>query len=157
MKMDMRLTLWGTDDWVGNGVGLRNTTYKPLPIFHSSKGYMVFDNSTYRLRADIGQTEPKHYRLTQQGPIFDFYFYIGTPEESLDSYTALTGRVPLPPKWVFEPWMGRGESAWEGNPLDRWTSRSTRDQYHRSSLRRWTSPIRRFMPKEKPRIQPGAA
>src|SRR6185437_3570053 len=39
------LTLWGTDDWVGNGEGLANTTYKALPIFHSSKAYMVFDNS----------------------------------------------------------------------------------------------------------------
>ncbi len=61
------LTLWGTDDWVGNGEGLANTTYKPLPIFHSSKGYMVFDNSSYRLRADIGKTDPNQYRITQQG------------------------------------------------------------------------------------------
>lgn len=106
------VTLWGTDDWVGNGVGWRNTTYKPLGIFHSSKGYMVFDNSTYRLRADIGKTDPGQYRLTQLGPIVDFYFFIGTAKESLRSYTALTGRCPLPPKWVFEPWMGRGGGAW---------------------------------------------
>ncbi|MGD0745896.1 MAG: TIM-barrel domain-containing protein [Verrucomicrobiota bacterium] len=106
------LTLWGTDDWVGNGEGLANTTYKALPIFHSSKAYMVFDNSSYRLRADIGKTEPDQYRITQQGPIFDYYFWIGAPEKTLPSYTALTGRVPLPPKWVFEPWMGRGGGAW---------------------------------------------
>lgn len=106
------LTLWGTDDWVGNGVGMRNTTYKPLGIFQSSKGYMVFDNSTYRLRADVGKANPGQYRLTQHGPIFDFYFFIGTPQESLKSYTALTGRCPVPPKWVFEPWMGRGGGAW---------------------------------------------
>jgi alpha-glucosidase (family GH31 glycosyl hydrolase) len=110
------LTLWGTDDWVGNGEGLANTTYKALPIFHSSKGYMVFDNSSYRLRADIGKTDPNQYRITQQGPIFDYYFLMGAPEKTLPSYTALTGRVPLPPKWVFEPWMGRGGGAWaEGN------------------------------------------
>jgi len=111
------VTLWGTDDWIGNGIGFRNTTYKPLPIFHSSKGYMVFDNSSYRLRSDIGRSEPRQYRLTQQGPVFDFYFYIGTAQKSLQSYTALTGRVPLPPKWVFEPWMGRGEGAWASGPL----------------------------------------
>ncbi len=106
------LTLWGTDDWVGNGVGLANTSYKSLPIFHSSRGYMVFDNSSYRLRADIGKADPNQYRITQQGPIFDYYFWIGAPEKILHSYTALTGRVPLPPKWVFEPWMGRGGGAW---------------------------------------------
>ena len=37
---------------------------------------------------------------------------MGAPEKTLQSYTALTGRVPLPPKWVFEPWMGRGGGAW---------------------------------------------
>ena len=111
------LTLWGTDDWVGNGEGRANTTYKPLPIFHSSKGYMVFDNSSYRLRADIGKTEPNQYRLTQHGPIFDFYFFVGTSEKRLQSYTALTGTPPLPPKWAFEPWMGRGEGAWASGPL----------------------------------------
>ncbi len=111
------LTLWGTDDWVGNGMGLRNTTYKPLPIFRSSKGYMVFNNSSYRLRADIGRTDANHYRITQQGPIFDYYFFIGSPEKILQSYTALAGRPILPPKWAFEPWMGRGEEAWASGPL----------------------------------------
>jgi len=111
------LTLWGTDNWVGNGEGAANTTYKPLPIFHSSKGYMVFDNSSYRLRADIGKSEPNQYRLTQHGPIFDFYFWIGSPEKRMQSYTALTGTPPLPPKWAFEPWMGRGEDAWASGPL----------------------------------------
>jgi alpha-glucosidase (family GH31 glycosyl hydrolase) len=111
------LTLWGTDDWVGNGLGLRNTTYKLVPIIHSSKGYMIFDNSSYRLRGDIGRTDPNQYRITQQGPIFDFYFWIGSPQKSLQSYTAFTGRCPLPPKWVFEPWMGRGGGAWASGPL----------------------------------------
>jgi alpha-glucosidase (family GH31 glycosyl hydrolase) len=106
------LTLWGSDDWLGNGEGLANTTYKALPIFHSSRGYMVFDNSSYRLRADVGKTDPNQYRITQQGPIFDYYFWTSVPEKILHSYTALTGRVPLPPKWVFEPWMGRGGGAW---------------------------------------------
>lgn len=111
------LTLWGMDDWVGNGIGRANTTYKALPIFHSSKGYMVFDNSSYRLRADIGKAVANQYRLTQHGPIFDLYILIGSPEQRLQAYTALTGRPPLPPKWVFEPWMGRGEDAWASGPL----------------------------------------
>lgn len=106
------LTLWGTDDWIGNGMGLANTTYKPLPIFHSSKGYMVFNNSSYRLRGDIGNAAASEYRITQHGPTFDYYFLIGAPQKNLQSYTAFTGRVPLPPKWVFEPWMGRGGGAW---------------------------------------------
>lgn len=111
------LTLWAMDDWIGCGSGLRNQTYKALPIFHSSKGYMAFCNSSYRLRADVGGTISSQYRLTQHGPIFDYYFWIGTPIKALQSYTALTGRPILPPKWAFESWIGRGEGAWKMSPL----------------------------------------
>jgi alpha-glucosidase (family GH31 glycosyl hydrolase) len=106
------LTLWGMDDWMGNTVGLENETYKPIAFFHSSKGYSAFDNSTYRLRADIGKTAPQRYRLTQQGPIFDYYFWISSPQHAIESYTALTGEPILPPKWAFEPWMGRTGRGW---------------------------------------------
>lgn len=112
------LTLWGTDDTIGNGKGLANATYKPLPIFHSSRPYMVFSNSSYRLRADIGKADASRYRLTQHGPVFDYYFWIGEPRASLASYIALTGRPPVPPRWAFEPWMGRGGGAWAGGRLD---------------------------------------
>lgn len=106
------LTLWGMDDYLGNTVGLMNETYKPIALFHSSKGYTVFDDSTYRLRADVGRTDPHHYRLTQQGSVFDFYFWIAAPDRAMTSYTALTGRSILPPKWAFGPWMGRTGRGW---------------------------------------------
>ena len=98
-------------------MGLRNTTYKGLAIFHSSKGYMVFGNSSYRLRADVGRTNPSQYRISQHGPIFDYYFWIGAPEKAIQSYTDLTGKPILPPKWAFQEWMGRGGSAWARGPL----------------------------------------
>jgi alpha-glucosidase (family GH31 glycosyl hydrolase) len=114
------LTLWGMDDWSGNAVGLMNQTYKPIALFHSSKGYTVFDNSTYRLRTDIGRTNPQQYRLTQQGPVFDYYVWTGSPEKAISSYTSLTGKPILPPKWAFEPWMGRTGRGWNApshNPV----------------------------------------
>ncbi|MDE3067941.1 MAG: hypothetical protein KGJ60_10380 [Verrucomicrobiota bacterium] len=110
------LTLWGMDDWVGNTAGLMNEAYKPMPVFHSSKGYMIFDNSSYRLRADIGKTRPDQYRLTQQGPIFDYYLWVCSPEKAIQSYTRLTGRPILPPRWAFEPWIGRTGRGWAGGP-----------------------------------------
>jgi alpha-glucosidase (family GH31 glycosyl hydrolase) len=105
------------DDWSGNTIGLRNQTYKPIPVFQSSRGGMVFDNSTYRLRADVGETRPDQMRLTQQGPIFDYYFWSCPPEQALESYTDLTGKPVLPPKWAFEPWMGRTGRGWNAGPL----------------------------------------
>lgn len=114
------LTLWGMDDWIGMTIGLRNQTYKPIPLFHSSRGYTVFGNSSYRMRADIGKSDPEQYRLTQHGPVFDYYFWTCLPEKALQSYTDLTGKPLLPPKWAFEPWMGRTGRGWNapaGDPV----------------------------------------
>lgn len=114
------LTLWGMDDWAGNTVGLMNQSYKPVPLFHSSRHYMIFDNSSYRLRADIGVSKTDEWRLTQQGPIFDCYFWLSSPEMALQSYTTLAGKPILPPKWAFEPWIGRTGRGWSkpsNNPV----------------------------------------
>lgn len=111
------LTLWGMDDWTGLTVGLRNQSYKPIPLFHSSKGYMAFINSSYRLRTDVGKTHPDQYRLTQHGPVLDYYLWFSSPEKALQSYTVLTGKPVLPPKWAFEPWMGRTGRGWMNTPL----------------------------------------
>lgn len=111
------LTLWGMDDWIGLTVGLRNQSYKPIPLLHSSKGYQIFINSSYRLRADVGKTNPDQYRLTQHGSVFDYYLWFSSPQKSLQSYTALTGKPVLPPKWAFEPWMGRTGRGWMNTPL----------------------------------------
>lgn len=113
------LTLWGMDVWNDLTVGLRNQSYKPIPVFHSSRGYMIFDNSSYRLRADIGSTQPDQYRISQFGTIFDYYIWVNSPEQALQSYTSLTGKPILPPKWAFEPWMGRTGRSWTNDAPDR--------------------------------------
>ena len=112
------LTLWGMDDWLGLTTGLQNQSYKPIPLFHSTKGYTVFVNSSYRLRADIGQSIPGELRLSQHGDILDYYFWMDTPEQALQSYTSLTGKPMLPPRWAFEPWMGRTGRGWRATALD---------------------------------------
>ncbi|MDR3062136.1 MAG: hypothetical protein LBU57_08500, partial [Dysgonamonadaceae bacterium] len=111
------LTLWGMDDWLGLTTGLQNQSYKPVPVYHSSKGYMMFVNSSYRLRADIGKSVPGWLRLSQHGDVFDYYIWTCGPEEALRSYTDLTGKPVLPPKWAFEPWMGRTGRGWRATRL----------------------------------------
>jgi alpha-glucosidase (family GH31 glycosyl hydrolase) len=106
------VTIWQCDDTIGNGKGLANASYKQIPVFHSTRPYMIFSNSSYRIRADVGCTEPGTCRLSQHGPVFDYYFWPTAADAALKSYTALTGRPPVPPKWAFEPWMGRGGGAW---------------------------------------------
>lgn len=106
------LTLWGMDDYFGLTVGLRNQTYKPVPFFQT-RGYSLFFNSSYRLRADMGQTKPGRYSLTLHGPVLDLYLWAEPPALALQHYTDLTGKPIVPPRWAFEPWMGRTARNWD--------------------------------------------
>jgi alpha-glucosidase (family GH31 glycosyl hydrolase) len=112
------LTLWGMDDWLGLTAGLQNQSYKPIPVFHSSKGYAVFVNSSHRLRADIGKSAPGWLRLSQHGSVLDHYIWTCDPKDALREYAGLTGKPALPPKWAFEPWMGRTGRGWRNTPLN---------------------------------------
>lgn len=46
------------------------------------------------------------------GDAQDLFIFTGTPYENLDSYTRLTGRPILPPRWAYEYWMGASYDAW---------------------------------------------
>jgi len=109
------VTLWGMDDYLGLITGLRNQTYKPIPLLHSTAGYSLFFNTSYRLRADLGQTQPDQLRITAHGPVFDLYLYPEKPDSAVVHYTSLTGKPVLPPRWAFEPWMGGTGIRWKAN------------------------------------------
>jgi alpha-glucosidase (family GH31 glycosyl hydrolase) len=111
------LTLYDLDAWEGTIYGLRNQAYKPIPLLHSTAGYTLFLNSSYRLRADVGQVDPSRLRLTLNGPLFDLYLWPCGGEAALKGYTALTGRPVLPPAWALAPWMGGGWGRWKHGPL----------------------------------------
>jgi alpha-glucosidase (family GH31 glycosyl hydrolase) len=111
------ITVHDLDAWEGTIYGLRNQQYKPIQLFHNTAGTTTFLNSTYRLRADVGQGAADRLRLTQAGPIFDLYVWTCDPMEAVKGYTDLTGKPVLPPKWVFEPWMGGGWGRWKHGPL----------------------------------------
>lgn len=111
------VTLWDVDCWDGNIHGQLNQAYKNVPLMHSTTGFSLFWNTTYRLRADIGNAAEDKCRITAFGDIFDLYLWPTAPEDALQSYLQLTGMPILPPKWAFEPWMGGGGRRWANGPL----------------------------------------
>ncbi|MHB9131816.1 MAG: TIM-barrel domain-containing protein [Armatimonadota bacterium] len=111
------ITLYDLDAWEGTIYGLRNQMYKPVQLLHSTCGYSLFLNTTYPLRADVGQAAPDRLRLTAHGPVLDLFLWPGDPLAALQAYTDLTGKPVLPPKWAFEPWMGGGWGRWKHGPL----------------------------------------
>lgn len=109
------LSLWQRDAFEGCNCSVGNQSYKNVSLMHSSKGYSLFINSFYRIRADVGRVS-KGLRITTAGPKADIYVFTGTTGQNLDAYTAITGRPLLPPDWVFEPWAGGGVGRWKEGP-----------------------------------------
>ena len=110
------ITLWTTNAWDSVNAGMYTTmVYKPIPLIHSTRGYSLFFNTSYRARADVGKTNPQQCRFTTHGPIFDVYIWPLGPEQAINDYSALTGRPLLPPRWAMEHWAGGGSGRWQNN------------------------------------------
>lgn len=103
----VKTLLWNQDAWSDE-----DSSYKNIPILHSSLGYMLYFNSTYAATADIGASDSEKWSLDFWGPKFDFYFFTGAPTENLGKYTALTGTPLLPEKWVYRYWSGASGQTW---------------------------------------------
>lgn len=107
------VALWGMAANESIMFGLRNHAYKPVSFFHSTRGYSMFLNTSYRVRADVGFSNPETCRLTSQGPVLDFFLWPDDPLKAIESYTSITGKPILPPKWAFEPWIGGQHRRWQ--------------------------------------------
>lgn len=99
--------IWNLDNWSKGDV-----SYVNVPFMHSTKGYSIFINNTYGAQADIGNTISKMYYFSFNGPDLDLYVWAKQPLESIECYTALTGRPFTAPKWSFGYWAGGSGVYW---------------------------------------------
>ncbi|MEU7315782.1 TIM-barrel domain-containing protein [Streptomyces sp. NPDC007083] len=104
VKNGQRLRL-RVEDALGTGTGM---AYKPVPVWHSTNGYLGFLNTGAVVTADVGHRRPDVLGLTVDDEALDLWV-IGSPspKERLSRYTQLTGRATVPPPWAFGYWMGR--------------------------------------------------
>ncbi len=84
-------------------------TYVSLPFYFSSKGYGMYVNTHYRSKFFMGNRSNRTTSCHIYGEdILDiFYIYGESPRDILRSYTDITGKSPLVPKWSFGLWMSR--------------------------------------------------
>ena len=79
--------------------------YQAIPFFLTLRPgliYGIFLNSTFWSQFDLGATKPDVWQMQANSPELDYYIVSGaTPADILDTYTQLTGRMPLPPKWAL--------------------------------------------------------
>ena len=102
-KRGQQVILWACDAY---GVQTR-AMYKPIPFFLSSRGYGIFVHSSAPMTFDFGHTYDAATTLHVGDEALELFFFMGTPQEIVEEYTALTGRSPLPPLWSFGLWMSR--------------------------------------------------
>jgi alpha-glucosidase len=82
---------------------LTDNMYQAIPFFMALRpgvGYGLFFNTTFWSQFDIGVQQPGVWRMETQGSELDYYIIYGPePAKILSTYTQLTGRMPLPPRW----------------------------------------------------------
>lgn len=82
---------------------LTDEMYQAIPFFIALRPYLaygVFFNTTFWSQFDIGAEQPGVWKMETRGGELDYYIIYGPePAEILRTYTHLTGRMPLPPKW----------------------------------------------------------
>lgn len=99
--------------WHYDAGGIYSTGTDPLylciPIYiglQPQGSYLIFYENTYSgtLTFDEGELAAVEF----EGGTLRYYLSIGEPAQLLERYTGLTGRSPLPPRWVF----GYHQSRW---------------------------------------------
>jgi len=96
---------------VGRGIGkphiigaynVLEANYSPVPFFMSTKGYGLFFHNSFPTLWDMGSSHPNAFSFKAEGGELDYYFIYGpTFTNILDSYTEITGKSPLLPKFAL--------------------------------------------------------
>jgi alpha-glucosidase len=100
---DQAFTMWNTDAY-GWSEGT-DPLYKSVPFFlavRRGKAYGVFLGNTFRTSFDFGKQSRDYYSFGSDGGDLDYYFIYGPePKAVIESFTALVGRMPLPPRFAL--------------------------------------------------------
>jgi alpha-glucosidase len=102
-RREQAFTNWNTDayGWVAG----TDPLYKTIPFFigmRGGKAYGIFLDNTYRSVFDFGKQTREVYSFGADGGPLDYYFMYGPdPKAVVQSFTALTGRTPLPPLFML--------------------------------------------------------
>ena len=95
--------MWNSDTY-GYGEGT-DPLYASVPFFlvlRKGRAHGVFLDNPYRTSLDVGKEDPGLLSFGATGGELDYYLIDGpTPKAVIERYTALTGRMPLPPLWAL--------------------------------------------------------
>ncbi len=96
--------------WNEDALGVNSEkSYKNVPFIWSSRGWGIFLHSSSRSHHGVGYPPWSHrsYILVVEDDVLDIFFFVGRPENILQSYTQITGRPPEVPVWSYGVWWSR--------------------------------------------------
>ncbi len=101
-KQGEKMTMWNSDVYAPHNPEI-DSLYQSIPYFMTLKNGkahgLYFDNS-FKTIFDM-KSNKELYSFFAEGGQLDYYIMAGpTPKDVLEQYTALTGRMPIPPKWA---------------------------------------------------------
>lgn len=101
VKNGQSVEIWNEDGGTDTEIA-----YKNVPFYLSSRGYGVLADHPGRVSFEIASHHVGRVQFSAAGHSLDYYLFGGpTPKETLDQYTALSGRPALPPAWSFGLWL----------------------------------------------------
>jgi alpha-glucosidase len=128
-KRSERKTNWTTDALDYDS--LTDEMYQAIPFFLALRpqlSYGIFLNSSYWSQFDLGAAQPEVWQMLTRSLELDYYIIYGPqPAQILKTYTELTGRMPLPPKWA----LGYHQCRWsyESETVVRQLAQEFRDRH----------------------------
>lgn len=103
--------MWNTDNPAPHEENFR-ALYKSIPFFivqGAKAAYGFFFDNHYHTYFDLGKENAAYCFFAAEQGNMDYYFIYGpTIAQVVEKYTALTGRMPLPPLWT----LGYHQSRW---------------------------------------------
>ncbi len=94
--------------WNSDHPGYSNSTdplYQSIPFFigmRQYKAYGIYFNNSYRSVFNMGAGNYRYFSFAADQGNMDYFFIYGPRlERVVETYTELTGRMPLPPKWAL--------------------------------------------------------
>ena len=102
-RRNQAFTLWNTDAY--RFQESTDPIYKSIPFFMTFRAGVaagVLLDNTWRSSFDFGKESPTSYSFgAVDGPI-EYYVFLGpTPQEVETTYAWLTGKPPMPPRWML--------------------------------------------------------
>ena len=94
------------DMWNADGGTASELAYKNIPFYMTNRGYGVLVEDAGDVSFEVASEKVERVQFSHEGESLTYdVIYGGDPKNTLDLYTALTGRPALLPPWSFGLWL----------------------------------------------------